>query len=650
MIRGAAIGIGSGTLSLWAHRYGLAVATFALLSALIIARRLDPLPEGLRGTYFTGASWASASVHSSVDAPPSTTRIFAVWRASPPETFSATWSGSFVAFREGPYTFATLSDDGSWVYVDGQLVVDNGGSHGAQTRTGTITLAPGVHTLFIRYFQGGGPFEFQLLWSPPGSPLSVMPSWVLAARTADLPRFLLSIGIRLAAMLLGVVGLVLAAVIGITALWRSATRPDWTVELGLLVSGAALLIFVLPHEIEGDGRIRYLALAELIEWHGVSRTPYSLVGPLVSAPLYFLGKFVGTPDWWCARFNTFVFLAGLWAMGTLLRDRMDRQTRDTFLLLLMAASMFPYHLEGYFAEVFTAVCVAVGLLAVRSGHTAAGWTAAVTGAINTPASLGGLGLAAAVEAWDTRQVRHFIAPVIAAFGLMAESWLRRGSPFATGYEGNFGATTLLPYSGKPGFSYPLAFGVLSITLSFGKGIFYYAPGLLLPLRRTVEVNRLWIAFLIGLILVYARWWAWWGGLFWGPRFFLFASVPAALALADWIGRSRDLRLRDLWIALVFLTLSAWIAVEGAMFDFAGLGACRTDATEWLCLYVPEFSALWRPFVEWTAPTARQWIIGAFCLIVYLRFATPIVRELVLQNKAAAAAIQHARVRRGAWRF
>jgi len=123
-----------------------------------------------------------------------------------------------------------------------------------------------------------------------------------------------------------------------------------------------------------------------------------------------------------------------------------------------------------------------------------------------------------------------------------------------------------------------------------------------------------------------------------------------LALADWIGRSRDLRLRDLWIALVFLTLSAWIAVEGAMFDFAGLGACRTDATEWLCLYVPEFSALWRPFVEWTAPTARQWIIGAFCLIVYLRFATPIVRELVLQNKAAAAAIQHARVRRGAWRF
>ena len=45
-------------------------------------------------------------------------------------------------------------------------------------------------------------------------------------------------------------------------------------------------MFVLPHGIEGDGRIRYLALAELVEWRDISRVPYSMIGPLSSSPLY----------------------------------------------------------------------------------------------------------------------------------------------------------------------------------------------------------------------------------------------------------------------------------------------------------------------------------------------------------------------------
>ena len=77
--------------------------------------------------------------------------------------FSATWAGSIVALHEGTYTLATVSDDESSVFVDGQLVVDNGGRHGAQLATG-IGPFPRHSLMFIRYAQDGGDYPFDFLW------------------------------------------------------------------------------------------------------------------------------------------------------------------------------------------------------------------------------------------------------------------------------------------------------------------------------------------------------------------------------------------------------------------------------------------------------------------------------------------------------
>ena len=104
----------------------------------------------------------------------------------------------------------------------------------------------------------------------------------------------------------------------------------------------------------------------------------------------------------------------------------------------------------------------------------------------------------------------------------------------------------MPYSGKPGFSYPFLLGVASILFSFGRGLVFFAPGLLLwfgartrqlaPGRRVVILLLLFVA---GLVLVYAKWWAWYGGLTWGPRYFIVAAVPASLFLAIRLRRSAD---------------------------------------------------------------------------------------------------------------
>jgi hypothetical protein len=63
---------------------------------------------------------------------------------------------SFIAPTSGTYTFSVPSDDGAWLWVDGQLVVDNSGLHGTNDVTGTIALNAGPHTLAFKYFEHGG--------------------------------------------------------------------------------------------------------------------------------------------------------------------------------------------------------------------------------------------------------------------------------------------------------------------------------------------------------------------------------------------------------------------------------------------------------------------------------------------------------------
>lgn len=56
----------------------------------------------------------------------------------------------------GTYTFYINSNDGSRLYIDNQLVVDNGGEHGAKEMSGKITLTAGKHAISADYFQSGG--------------------------------------------------------------------------------------------------------------------------------------------------------------------------------------------------------------------------------------------------------------------------------------------------------------------------------------------------------------------------------------------------------------------------------------------------------------------------------------------------------------
>ena len=58
--------------------------------------------------------------------------------------------------EDGVYTFALLSDDGSWLKIDGNMVVDNDREQSPHEMVCQQALAKGYHYLEVRYFDHNG--------------------------------------------------------------------------------------------------------------------------------------------------------------------------------------------------------------------------------------------------------------------------------------------------------------------------------------------------------------------------------------------------------------------------------------------------------------------------------------------------------------
>ena len=70
------------------------------------------------------------------------------------EWFGLNYTGRFWIEKPGRYRFALLSDDGSKLYIDGRLAIDNDCQHPPDVRAADVTLGGGVHRIQVQYFQG----------------------------------------------------------------------------------------------------------------------------------------------------------------------------------------------------------------------------------------------------------------------------------------------------------------------------------------------------------------------------------------------------------------------------------------------------------------------------------------------------------------
>ena len=89
------------------------------------------------------------------------------------EDFAIRFRGELAIDTPGSYVFGLLSDDGSRLYINGTLVVDNDGIHPPMGKKGEITLEAGRHPVEIHYFQGPR-YSIALQWTyqPPTKPRS----------------------------------------------------------------------------------------------------------------------------------------------------------------------------------------------------------------------------------------------------------------------------------------------------------------------------------------------------------------------------------------------------------------------------------------------------------------------------------------------
>lgn len=412
------------------------------------------------------------------------------------------------------------------------------------------------------------------------------------------------------------------------------SRPAF--ETGLIVLGLLMQLEFFPHGATSDGLVRFSELSQLLGNGTLSPGKYSLIGPLFSTPLYLLGRFYHSPYWAISYFNAAVFATGLLALYLLLKDVVDRSLLRIFLLLLVTTTLFPQSTLDFFGEPFTAMCVGVGLVVIVFRRSWRGWVAIVLGAASTPASLVGLAFAAGGRVFFTRRLWPLLSVVLAGALVALENTVRRGNPTNSGYEAGFG--------------YPILIGLISILFSFGKGLIFFTPGLLLPIRsrllgvgddssrRLYQVYLLWVAFLAGLILVYSDWWAWFGGWWWGPRFFLIACLPASLALAIYL-RSPSRSLLVNLAVLAVLALSIWVGIDGLIFGLQGLNICTRGYNYLipLCGYNPQYSELWRVFLVPLPFGKRNLIYCAYSLVTFGYLALPVVRAIGHQTRDAVGA-------------
>ena len=72
--------------------------------------------------------------------------------------------------KTGKYTFFVASDDGSRIYIDDKLLVDNDRLQGMTERNGAVELLAGSHPIIVTYFDNGGGDGLEVAWSGPDLP------------------------------------------------------------------------------------------------------------------------------------------------------------------------------------------------------------------------------------------------------------------------------------------------------------------------------------------------------------------------------------------------------------------------------------------------------------------------------------------------
>ncbi|HXX93650.1 MAG TPA: PA14 domain-containing protein [Planctomycetota bacterium] len=96
--------------------------------------------------------------------------------------FYVRWTGLLRVPKDAKYTFFTESDDGSRLFVGGRLVVNNGGLHAMEEKSGEVELKAGEYEIRIDLFQNEGEAGIKVSWEAPEVTREMLPGSALFHR------------------------------------------------------------------------------------------------------------------------------------------------------------------------------------------------------------------------------------------------------------------------------------------------------------------------------------------------------------------------------------------------------------------------------------------------------------------------------------
>ena len=95
------------------------------------------------------------------------------------DRFYVRWTGSLRVPAGGRYVIYLASDDGSRLYLDGRLLIDNGGVHPFLEAAATLELEEGLYPIKVEYFDNDGIAACALSWQGPGFVRTLIPPGAL---------------------------------------------------------------------------------------------------------------------------------------------------------------------------------------------------------------------------------------------------------------------------------------------------------------------------------------------------------------------------------------------------------------------------------------------------------------------------------------
>ena len=108
---------------------------------------------GVAYTYYEGKFKSTADVLKAKPVKEGTFRNFSIKEAAADDHFGYQFRSLINIPEKGVYKFHIYSDDGARLFIDGQEVIDNDGSHSAGEATGKVALEKGFHEICVIYFE-----------------------------------------------------------------------------------------------------------------------------------------------------------------------------------------------------------------------------------------------------------------------------------------------------------------------------------------------------------------------------------------------------------------------------------------------------------------------------------------------------------------